>query len=58
MTCFWEDDPVQAADPDFPGGANAPSLKEARENFRKFRASTLERRAHVRDPLPEELPPA
>ena len=27
--CGWEDDPVQAADPDFAGGANARSLNEA-----------------------------
>jgi predicted nucleotidyltransferase len=28
--CGWEDDPVQFANPDFPGGANKSSLKEAR----------------------------
>ena len=27
--CGWEDDPVQGADPDYAGGANAWSLKDA-----------------------------
>ncbi|MDQ0472436.1 CPCC family cysteine-rich protein [Labrys wisconsinensis] len=29
--CGWEDDPVQRADPDYAGGANAPSLNQARQ---------------------------
>lgn len=29
--CGWEDDPTQAADPDFKGGANHISLAEARK---------------------------
>jgi hypothetical protein len=32
--CDWEDDPVQAADPHFAGGANELSLVEARRVFR------------------------
>jgi hypothetical protein len=28
--CGWEDDPAQAKDPDFRGGANKPSLNQAR----------------------------
>jgi len=28
--CGWEDDPTQAADPDYAGGANAHSLNDAR----------------------------
>jgi len=32
--CGWEDDPVQAKDPDFAGGANATSLSEARAAWR------------------------
>jgi hypothetical protein len=31
--CGWEDDPVQFDDPDYRGGANEPSLREARRNF-------------------------
>ena len=33
--CGWEDDPTQAKDPDFAGGANEMSLKEARAAWRK-----------------------
>ena len=32
--CRWEDDPVQFDDRDFEGGANGPSLNQAREFFR------------------------
>jgi hypothetical protein len=31
--CGLEDDPVQSADPDFSGGANSPSLNEAKRAF-------------------------
>ena len=33
--CGWEDDPTQSKDPDFAGGANELSLKEARAAWRK-----------------------
>jgi hypothetical protein len=33
--CGWEDDPVQAEDPSYDGGANHRSLNEARESWRK-----------------------
>ncbi|QKE75679.1 hypothetical protein HPK19_24560 [Arthrobacter citreus] len=36
--CFWEDDPVQFKDPDFEGGANIPSLRQAQINFIEFGA--------------------
>lgn len=55
--CFWEDDPVQAADPDFAGGANHVSLNQARLNFRSFQACSSNQRDNVRAPLPEEFPP-
>jgi hypothetical protein len=32
--CGWEDDPVQARDPDFAGGANARSLNQARVKWK------------------------
>ena len=32
--CGWEDDPVQAKDADFTGGANAMSLNQARAAWR------------------------
>lgn len=31
--CGWEDDPVQLKDPDFTGGANKPSLNQAKEEW-------------------------
>ncbi|MHC5057299.1 MAG: CPCC family cysteine-rich protein [Planctomycetota bacterium] len=31
--CGWEDDPAQLEDPDFPGGANGPSLNQARRSW-------------------------
>ena len=36
--CGWEDDYVQFNDPDYKGGANKVSLREAQRNFVKFGA--------------------
>jgi hypothetical protein len=36
--CFWEDDGVQYRDPDYEGGANDVSLRQAQRNFIKFGA--------------------
>ncbi|MFQ5963916.1 MAG: CPCC family cysteine-rich protein [Candidatus Scalinduaceae bacterium] len=36
--CFWEDDAVQFDNPDYKGGANDPSLREAQRNYIKFGA--------------------
>lgn len=33
--CKWEDDPVQAKDHDFAGGANSLSLNEARAEWKR-----------------------
>lgn len=54
--CYWEDDGVQARDPQYAGGANSVSLREARENFRRFGASEPEYVALVRAPRPDEIP--
>ncbi len=54
--CFWEDDHVQAANPKLAGGANEPSLEEARRNFQTFGASSREFIMRVRRPRPEEMP--
>lgn len=54
--CFWEDDAVQFRDLDFEGGANTPSLNQARRNFREYGASDEGSRASVRPPLTDELP--
>ncbi|MBQ7651641.1 MAG: hypothetical protein IJS15_11825 [Victivallales bacterium] len=33
--CGWEDDPTQAQDPDFEGGANELSLNQAKKQYRE-----------------------
>ncbi|MBV8085759.1 MAG: hypothetical protein JO247_13200 [Chloroflexi bacterium] len=54
--CFWEDDNVQFQDPSFSGGANHPSLEEARRNFEQFGAIEERWKSFVRDPEPYERP--
>lgn len=41
-TCDWEDDHLQRDQPDFDGGANGPSLNQARENFKIYGHSNPE----------------
>jgi len=36
--CFWEDDPIQFDDPNYNGGANQVSLRQAQINFEQFGA--------------------
>jgi hypothetical protein len=36
--CFWGDDGVQYDDPDYDGGANIPSIRQAQKNFLEFGA--------------------
>ncbi|MDI9877763.1 CPCC family cysteine-rich protein [Flectobacillus rivi] len=52
--CFWEDDPIQFNDPNYEGGANSTSLKQAQKNFLEFGASDHELRQYVRPPSKEE----
>jgi len=54
--CWWEDDGVQFNDLNRRGGANGPSLNEARENFRRFGVSDPELKDEVRAPRSEEIP--
>ncbi|MBC7883528.1 MAG: hydrolase [Anaerolineae bacterium] len=54
--CGWEDDPLQADDPLFSGGANEQSLNEARVNFMAFNAISKEYISRVRPPKSDELP--
>lgn len=54
--CYWEDDGVQYADPDYKGGANSESLNVARANFRRLGASSSSALPYVRPPRPEEQP--
>ena len=39
--CGWEDDPVQAANPCTPGGANSESLSQAQDNFQSTPSADL-----------------
>ena len=52
--CFWEDDGVQLDNPDYEGGANRVSLRQAQRNFEKFGASELSFIKHVRLPRENE----
>jgi hypothetical protein len=54
--CYWEDDNVQNADPDYEGGANGISLNQARMNFSKYGAVQEKFMRNVRKPLSEEIP--
>ena len=54
QVCFWEDDPVQLAHPDFSGGANRISLKQAQKNFMEFGACDPKLKQYVRNPTAEE----
>ena len=53
--CYWEDDNIQRDDPDYRGGANDISLHEARENYKKIGAISIEFLEYVRNPLVEEM---
>jgi hypothetical protein len=54
--CFWEDDASQNEDPDYPGGANRPSLREARDKFAKFGAIEERFTEDLLSPRPNECP--
>ena len=54
--CFWQDCPVQGADPTYIGGPNKVCLEEARINFKTFGASERRFIADVRPPEPDEIP--
>lgn len=48
--CFWEDDAVQYDDPDYGGGANIPSLRQAQRNYNLFGACEERCIEFVREP--------
>ncbi len=52
--CFWEDDDIQFYNPDYTGGANKVSLKQARISYLNFGASNKEFIDSVRLPLESE----
>ena len=52
--CFWEDDGVQFRDPDYEGGANEVSLRQAQKNYFEFGASEKRFLTYVRPPSEED----
>lgn len=53
--CFWEDDPLALDDPDFVGGANRVSLRQAQKNFLAFGACEIKMVKNVRQPRQDEM---
>ena len=53
--CYWEDDGVQYAKPDYANGANKISLNEAKANFSKFGAILEEYSNKTRKPFDDEV---
>ncbi len=53
--CFWEDDPISLARPDYTGGANGISLDQARDNYNHYGACTISMKKFVRTPNEDEL---
>lgn len=48
--CFWEDDPVQFSDPDYEGGANVVSLRQAQRSFLEIGVSEFRFKENARTP--------
>ena len=53
--CFWEDDGVQLNNPNYEGGANAVSLRQAQRNFSEFGASERRFGRNVRQPTGDDV---
>ncbi|MDD5070870.1 MAG: CPCC family cysteine-rich protein [Candidatus Omnitrophica bacterium] len=53
--CFWEDDPGQFEDPNYEGGANVVSLRQAQKNFIEFGACDKKMIKNVRKLNPKDI---
>ncbi|CEG21509.1 hypothetical protein BN1080_00420 [Planococcus massiliensis] len=53
--CYWEDDSVQFADPDYEGGANGVSLRQAQRNYAAFGACDRASIESVRKPNEKDV---
>lgn len=53
--CFWEDDEIALDEPNTVCGPNSVSLNQARENYRRFKASSIDVLKYVRAPTQGEL---
>jgi len=54
--CYWQEDIVQKAEPDYIGGPNKISLNQARNNYSKFGVCDKEFVTKIRKPFKYELP--
>lgn len=54
--CGWEDDEIQFNNPLSPEGMNTMSLAQAKNNYNKYGAASLELLAEVRKPYQDEIP--
>ncbi|MBP0990065.1 MAG: hydrolase [Oscillospiraceae bacterium] len=52
--CFWEDDPIQSANPNYSEGSNCIALTKARINFLKYGAIKQELADKTRKPNDDE----
>jgi len=52
--CHWEDDDFQFLHPDYTGGANHVSLREAQKNYFKLGACEKKYVRHARPPKSDE----
>lgn len=53
--CFWEDDNIQLHKPDYKGGSNEISLREAQKNFLAFGASRKRFLNYVKKPSNKDI---
>ena len=53
--CFWDDNLVQATDPNYEGGPNEVSLIQAQRNFREFGACEKDMIKNVRKPIGKDI---
>lgn len=53
--CFWEDDPLQFKDPDYEGGANGVSLRQAQKNFLEFGVCARDQKGNARNVGPTDI---
>ena len=53
--CYWQKDFYQEKYIDDNGGPNSTSLRESRENFKKYDVIDQVFKAYVRSPLQEEI---
>ena len=56
QVCAWQEDNAPRDDPDYVGGPNRVSLKQARLNYSVYKVSDIRFLDRARGPLAAELP--